>query len=269
MSHLSMATQGKTINGGAAEGNDAFPAALRGGEGSTTILAYGALLSEPSARLTFPDLDNFRIVRVRGYRRVFGHPHLFLIGQSIVDLADTSLRLASLSAEKVVNSGYTSPAEEEAVGFVVAAFDVELDDAQRRDFVERERAYDLAKVPYYDIDSDCIALPKGRGVICLAGSNDAELPQILHPVVSRIREQLGQGVWQWKYDSGLLPADVYLRHCLLAVEKAGPIAMHSFVNETYLADRNTTVAEYLDKDNNRERVMAARPPDHLLQRFNG
>ena len=264
-----MASQGTTINGGAAEEHDAFPAALRGGEGATTILAYGALLSEQSARLTFPHLDNFRLVRVRGCRRVFGHPHLFLIGQNIVDLADRSLRLASLSAEKVMTSDYTSPAEEDAAGFVVAAFDVELDDAQRRDFVERERAYDLAKVPYYDIDSDCIALPKGRGVICLAGSNDADLPQCLHPVISRIREQLGQGVWQWKYDSGLLPADVYLRHCLLAVEKAGPIAMHSFINETYLADRNTTVAEYLNEDNNRERVMAARPPDHLLQRFNG
>mmetsp|Transcript_33871 Transcript_33871/g.99823 ORF Transcript_33871/g.99823 Transcript_33871/m.99823 type:complete len:268 (+) Transcript_33871:64-867(+) len=256
-------------NGGAAEEQNVFPAALKEGEGPTTILAYGALLSESSARLTFPHLNNFRLVRVRGYRRVFGHPHLFLIGQNVVDLADQSLRLASLSAEKVVTSDYTSPAEEEAAGFVVAAFDVELDDAQRKDFVERERAYEFAKVPYYDIDSDCIALPKGRGVICLAGSNDAKLPQVLDPVVSKIREELGQGVWHWEHDSGLLPADVYLRHCLLAVEKAGPIAMNSFVNETYFADRNTTVAEYLDRDNTRERVMLARPPDHLLQRFNG
>ena len=28
-------------------------------------------------------------------------------------------------------------------------------------------------------------------------------------------------VWHWAPDSGLLPASVYLRHCLLAVEKAG------------------------------------------------
>ena len=28
-------------------------------------------------------------------------------------------------------------------------------------------------------------------------------------------------VWHWGRDSGLLPASVYLRHCLLAAEKAG------------------------------------------------
>lgn len=248
--------------------NSDIPETLRG-DGPTTILAYGALLSESSARLTFPQLANFRLVRIRGYRRVFGHPHLFLISQNVVDLADPSLRLASLSAEKVVISHYTSPAEEDAAGFVVAAFDVELDEEQRHAFMERERAYQFAKVPYYDIDSDCVALPRGRGLICLAGSNDEELPEVLRSVRDRIRHQLGQGVWNWKCDSGLLPADVYLRHCLLAVEKAGPIAIQSFINETYLADRKTTVAEYLDMDNNRERVMAARPPDHLTKRFSG
>lgn len=246
----------------------AIPEALRG-NGPTTILGYGALLSESSARLTFPQLDNFRLVRVRGYRRVFGHPHLFLIGQNVVDLADPSLRLASLSAEKVVMSEYTSPAEEDAAGFVVAAFDVELDDEQRKAFMERERAYQFAKVPYYEIDSDYIALPKGLGLLCLAGSNDEELPEALRSVRDRIRHDLGQGVWNWKHDSGLLPADVYLRHCLLAVEKAGPIAMQSFINETYLADRKTTVAEYLDRDKNRNRVMSATPPDHLAKRFSG
>ena len=170
---------------------------------------------------------------------------------------------------KVVTSDYTSPAEEDAAGFVVAAFDVELDGGQRNAFMERERAYQFAKVPYYDIDSDCVALPRGRGLICLAGSNDEELPEVLRSVRDRMRQELGQGVWNWKYDSGLLPADVYLRHCLLAVEKAGPIAIQSFVKETYLADRKTTVAEYLDMDNNRERVMSARPPDHLTKRFSG
>ena len=46
-----------------------------------TFLAYGALLSERSARLTFPQLRNFRLARVQGYRRVFAHPHFFLISQ--------------------------------------------------------------------------------------------------------------------------------------------------------------------------------------------
>ena len=36
----------------------------------TTILGFGSLLSEQSSRLTFPDLENFRLVRVPNYRRL-------------------------------------------------------------------------------------------------------------------------------------------------------------------------------------------------------
>lgn len=88
--------------------------------GPLTILAYGALLSERSARLTFPLLRNFRLARVQGYRRVFAHPHFFLITQGIVDPTSTS-NIGSLSAEKWDGSS----------GFVVAAFDVDMTDELR------------------------------------------------------------------------------------------------------------------------------------------
>ena len=245
------------------------PEALRG-EGPTTILAYGSLLSEQSARVTFPHLTNFRLVRVRNLRRVFAHPHMFLIGRGIVDPSDPSLRLASLSAEEVASrtSKCTSPAEEAPAGFVVAAFDVTLDDVQREAFVERERAYRIETISYYDLDSDDMALPKGRGAICLAGRSDEDLPSILDPVVKKLKS-VGRSVWHWRHDSGLLPADIYLRHCLLAVKKAGPIAEKSFLEETFLADRVTTVAEYLARDGNEARIMRARPPQELMKRFNG
>jgi hypothetical protein len=47
-------------------------AALQGT--TTTLVGFGSLLSETSARTTFPDLCNFRFGRVENYRRVFGHP---------------------------------------------------------------------------------------------------------------------------------------------------------------------------------------------------
>ena len=37
------------------------------------IVGFGSLLSRKSAQYTFPDLENFRQVRLRGFRRVFGH----------------------------------------------------------------------------------------------------------------------------------------------------------------------------------------------------
>lgn len=38
------------------------------------MAGFGSLLSERSARSTFPDLVNFRLARLRGYRRVFAQP---------------------------------------------------------------------------------------------------------------------------------------------------------------------------------------------------
>lgn len=199
---------------------------------------------------------------------MFAHPHLFLLGRGLIRPSDPNLRLASLSAEEIeITSDFTSPAEE-AVGFVAAAFDVHLDDTQRAAFVERERTYCIAKVPYYDIDSDYVALPKGRGVICLAGSDGGVLSSILEPVISQLKDA-GRSVWHWERDSGLLPADIYLRHCLLAVKKAGRVAEASFLEETFLADRRTSLAAYLERDDNMKRVMMAVPPEDLMERFNG
>jgi len=234
--------------------------------GSTTILGYGALLSEASSRLTFPALSNFRLVHVKDLRRVFAHPHLFLISQNVIEPSDPSLRLASLSAEVLSAS---DPARE---GFIVAAFEVNLDDGQREAFVARERAYDIRSVPYFDNNDDGDATeettPTGHGVICVASTDD-RIPFDEETAVRERLQSLGMSVWHWDRASGLLPADVYLRHCLLSVKKAGTEAERSFREETYLADRKTTLAQYLARDDNEIVVMGAEPPAHLMARFNG
>ena len=80
---------------------------------TTTILGFGSLLSERSSRVTFPDLTNFRLVRVQGYRRVFQHPASIFFSRGIADR--DSGAFCSLSAE---------PCDEAAVGFVASAFEV-------------------------------------------------------------------------------------------------------------------------------------------------
>ena len=234
------------------EGELRFPAALQNDK--VTILAFGALLSESSSRLTFPDLRDFRLVLVRNFRRVFAHPHLFLVSNGLVDPSQT-LNLASLSAEP-----------SDRCSFVAASFSVKLDDSQRRKFLQREEEYNITSVRFYNLEDDANpnAKPIGEGVICLA-STDAEIPE---SILGRLPSSLPyQNLWHWPEDSGLLPADIYLRHCLLAVEKAGNHAMQSFLHDTYLVDRNTSLATYLEK--NRDRVMASRPPPELATRFGG
>ena len=237
--------------------SSAFPAALQ--PSRVTLLGYGALLSESSSRLTFPNLTNYRHVRVLGLQRVFAHPHLFLVKQGLVDPSKT-LYLASLSVE---------PAGPES-SLVVAAFDVTLDDKQRQQFVLREPEYDISTTAFYKLAESEIATTTtpppaaGQGVICLASRRDADLTRMEIPF--SLKEH-PNGVWHWPKDSGLLPADIYLRHCLLAVQKAGGPAYQSFLNDTYLADRVTTLADYLEQHG--EQVMASRPPPHLATRFGG
>ena len=228
-----------------------FPAALI--PERVTILAYGALLSESSSRLTFPALSNFRLVRVSGWRRLFGMSHLFLASQGVADPSRT-LRLAALSVE---------PAE--GSSFIAAAYEVELDDAQRASFLEREKGYEITRAPFRELrTADGVAGSDGtagRGVICSASSDD-KLPTELSVPASLPH------VWDWGRESGLLPADVYLRHCLLAIGKIGGAAEHSFLHDTLLVDRTTTLASYLE-GGVLEEVMAVQPPERMVARFGG
>lgn len=41
----------------------------------------------------------------------------------------------------------------------------------------------------------------------------------------------------------ILPCRVYLRHCVLAAKACGEVAYASFLDQTYLADRKTTIRE--------------------------
>ena len=51
-----------------------------------TILGFGSLLSEQSSRTTFPLLENFRLVRVAGYRRVFAHAAAIFFERGIANV---------------------------------------------------------------------------------------------------------------------------------------------------------------------------------------
>ena len=79
----------------------------------TSIVGFGSLLSPDSAALTCPGVTNFRLGRVRGWRRVFGHPAHIFFARGIANPA--TREIASLCAE---------PAPDPSQGFVMASFEV-------------------------------------------------------------------------------------------------------------------------------------------------
>ena len=172
----------------------------------------------------------------------------------------TSLRIAALSVE---------PAE--GASFIAAARGAAERRAARGVLRARDRVHDHHRAFYELHDDDDgsasgggagagAAEPTGVGVICAASTDDQLPPELSVPAGL-------QHVWDWAPTSGLLPADVYLRHCLLAMRKIGGAAERSFLRDTTLVDRVTPLGDYVDRE--RERIMAAVPPASMATRFGG
>ncbi|GMP76454.1 hypothetical protein CsSME_00033121 [Camellia sinensis var. sinensis] len=66
-------------------------------DGLLTICGFGSLLSERSARSTFPELINFRVARLNGFRRIFAHVAPVFFDRGIAN--PQTKEMSSLSVE--------------------------------------------------------------------------------------------------------------------------------------------------------------------------
>ncbi|KAG7364978.1 hypothetical protein IV203_038181 [Nitzschia inconspicua] len=132
-----------------------------------TILGFGSLLSERSSRMTFPELQNFRLGRVPNYRRVFGHPASIFFQRGIANLE--TKEISSLSAEPCPGHA----------GFVCSVFEVPNSDMMSENgvpslaFLEREEEFNiLPDVVYHGLDSPDAT---GTGILCTSSDDETYL----------------------------------------------------------------------------------------------
>ncbi|KAG7346390.1 hypothetical protein IV203_005458 [Nitzschia inconspicua] len=224
-----------------------------------TILGLGSLLSERSSRMTFPELQNFRLGRVPNYRRVFGHPASIFFQRGIANLE--TKEISSLSAEPCPGHA----------GFVCSVFEVPNSDMMSENgvpslaFLEREEEFNiLPDVVYHGLDSPDAT---GTGILCTSSDDDTYLSRWGK---DHFQKQYGQygvdTIWGWKRDSGLRPCAVYLRHCYLAAKSMGEVCFSSFLDETYLVDRETILRDYIASN---PKVLEVQPPPELVGRYSG
>ncbi|KAK6122605.1 hypothetical protein DH2020_043662 [Rehmannia glutinosa] len=95
-------------------------------DGLVSICGFGSLLSERSARSTFPDLLNFRVAKLRGFRRVFAHVAPIFFERGIAK--PETKEISSLSVE---------PCEGETL--VVTTFEIQRSEIPS--FIEREHEF--------------------------------------------------------------------------------------------------------------------------------
>jgi hypothetical protein len=140
--------------------------------------------------------------------------------------------------------------------------------------LEREEEFNFVEVPFFNLSSDGGGdEPAGRGYMCTRASDAEVLDTRGHRAkyTEALQESYGfTSIWDgWNASSGLLPTPVYCRHCVLASQKEGipQEAADSFLDETLLCDRKTTLREYLAGDG--AHVMTTEPPPALVGRYSG
>jgi len=252
-----------------------------------TILGFGSLLSLQSSRMTFPTLKNFRLGRVHNHRRVFGHPASIFFQRGIANL--DSLQMSSLSCEYVEGSS-----------FICSVFEVPNEGLSSTNangnnwipsqaFLQREEEFDIAMVPYEELTDDDISSSTNndtatvkKGVICRRSTDESYISQWGIDHFNKQYKQYGvDTIWGYDETSGLRPCPVYLRHCVLAswncridgkdndswsIDGKGGLCYNSFLDETYLVDRKTTIRQYLKQH---PKVMDTEPPEELKERYGG
>ena len=238
------------------------PSSNSNGDGDTiTILGFGSLLSEKSSRMTFPELQNFRLGRLPNYRRVFGHPADVFFQRGIANFE--TKEMSSLSVEPC-------PGHECVVSvFEVPSKDMMEDGIPSQAFLEREAEFDIVPAAFFELDSESSKFssqPK-QGIVCKRSTDEAYLKRW---GTKHFEENYGKygvkTIWNWSEDSGLRPCAVYLRHCYLAAKAMAEECFRSFLDETYLVDRKTTVREYLKEH---PEVLETQPPPALAERYGG
>ncbi|KAL7448557.1 hypothetical protein ACHAWC_000724 [Mediolabrus comicus] len=228
-----------------------------------TILGFGSLLSERSSRTTFPALENFRLGRVINHRRVFCHPASIFFQRNIAKL-DT-LEISSLSVE--YKEGYSmicSVFEVPNEGLAVDTAGVDSFVPSQK-FLEREEEFEITKVDYEELSSSGKQEIK-QGIICRRSTDEAYIERWGQTRFKQNYLDYGiKTIWGWD-ESGIRPCPVYLRHCVLAATNCGELCYNSFLDDTYLVDRFTTIRDYLKEH---PEIMETEPPANLKERYGG
>ena len=203
------------------------------------IIGFGSLLSISSARRSFPNLRDFQLCHVTGYRRVFAHCASVFFERGIA--RPETGEISSLSVEARDES--ERPASEPPL--VCSVFFIPEDEVPA--FYEREMEFFINEVEPVDCTT---GKPLGFKALICEKSSDAHFRKTICKDSDETYHSLyGRwGVAQIWDRTDVLPCRVYLRHCVLAAQALGTQAYDSFLHATYLCDRRTTIATHLKND---------------------
>ena len=191
-----------------------------------SIIGYGSLLSELSARETVPGLKNFRIVEVPGFRRIFNKVGIVFFSRHQAD--PHSLEIASCSTLKDNHSS-------------IICCQFECSDTEYQSLYEREHRFD-----WIEVNTISQTRVKSQGIICTT-STDREYRHTKCVSEQDYHERVGQYYSGKLWRDDILPYPRYLAFCLQAAEGQGIEVLENFLDSTYLADGMISIRTYLNQ----------------------
>ncbi|MGH1462063.1 MAG: gamma-glutamylcyclotransferase [Neptuniibacter sp.] len=191
-----------------------------------SVVGYGSLLSEQSARETVPGLQNFRIVSVSGYRRVFNKVGIVFLSRHAV--APDSLEIASCSTQ-------TDPEGE------ILCSQFECTAADFAFLIEREHRFQWVEVETLDL-----AGQRMTGQMCTT-STDHYYRNHKCQSDREYHERVGQFYSGQIWRDDILPFPRYLAFCLQAAQGQGEEVLNNFLDSSFLADGITTVRAHINQ----------------------
>ncbi|CAK8563723.1 unnamed protein product [Lathyrus sativus] len=218
-------------------------------DGYISICGYGSLLSEKSARSTFPNLTNFRTARLTGFRRLFSVVAPVFFTHGIANL--TTQEIAGLSVE---------PCQDETI--IITVFDINKTEIPA--FIQREREYSFLPVFPESLDGKPFTNP---AVLCASYTDEEFFKYRCSEGREIYFKQYGEYNIHKIWRDNVFPCRVYLRHCVLAAKSLGNEVYNNFLDHTFIADRKTTIRQYFEKTSTG--IMEEEPPESLKTRYGG
>ncbi|MCP4595603.1 gamma-glutamylcyclotransferase [Neptuniibacter sp.] len=190
-----------------------------------SIVGYGSLLSERSARETIPGLENFRIVTVPGYRRIFNKVGVVFLSRYGAD--PHSLELASCSTEACNRSQ-------------IICSQFECSEADFAELYEREHRFN-----WVDVETLSASGERSIGRMC-SSSTDNYYRNTKCRSEAEYQQRVGQYYAGLLWRTDILPYPRYLAFCLQAAHGLGGEALDNFLDHSYLADGKTPIRDYVE-----------------------
>ena len=191
-----------------------------------TVVGYGSLLYEASARKTVPQLKNFRLVEIEGHKRIFNKVGIVFIQTGLV--GENSLYLSSCATRPDNNST-----------IICSAF--ECNDEDFLEIYDREHRFRWIEIPV----KEKTGMAMGR--MCTEyNDEDYRLNKCITDAVyhARVGRYYMGKIWR----NDILPNKRYLALCLKAAQTHGNNVLNNFLDTSFLADGKTSLRFYLKKD---------------------